>query len=65
MSRIALRSCATITISRDDFISSCIRAFALFWNARSPTANTSSISSTSGSIAVAMENASRICIPAE
>ena len=45
--------------------SSRIRAWAFCWNARSPTASTSSISSTSGSMAVPMANASRIIIPAE
>ena len=65
ISRIVGRSCATITISRAVPISSFIRARAFWRNARSPTASTSSISSTSGSTAVAIENASRISIPLE
>ena len=62
---MVFRSCETTTMSREVDINSRIRARAFIWKAMSPTARTSSINSTSGFVAVAIANASRIFIPAE
>ncbi len=61
----ACMSWVTNTIVRPSALSLRKRSKHFCWNAASPTASTSSISTTSASTCVATANASRTCMPDE
>src|SRR2546422_903786 len=59
----ACGACETSRPVQPFFLKLSMRSQHFFWNARSPTASTSSINSTSGSMWDATAKASRTCMP--